>query len=234
MNTTPQVIAAATVTLHDLEQHFHLQFSEDHDFFSEWQADVPATSDEERHMLDEVKAAYMNLIKYPVMLENAVQITVVSPLLHLSSLLLPPFHLKTETSISVANPDREILIEGRIDLLVVERQFRVLIIESKRAELSIKVGLAQLLAYMLANPTHHHPCYGLITNGGSSLFVKLVFDGVPTYAVSRVFDVLNPGNDLYHVVSILKHFRQLALTACQLDQEAESKNRPYNLKIPAE
>ncbi len=226
MNTPPQVIAAATVTLHDLEQHFHLQFSEEHDFFSEWQADLPTISDEERHMLDEVKAAYLNLIKYPVMLENAVQITVVSPLLHLARLLLPPFHPRTETSISVANPDREILIEGRIDLLVVEEQFWILVIESKRAELSIKVGLAQLLSYMLANPTQRHPCYGLITNGGSSVFVKLAFDGTPTYAVSRVFDVLNPGNDLYHVVSILKHFRRLALTAYRVDQKAESEDRP--------
>ncbi len=102
----------------------------------------------------------------------------------------------------------------------------MLVIESKRAELSIKVGLAQLLSYMLTNPTHRHPCYGLITNGGSSLFVKLVFDGTPTYAVSRVFDVLNPGNDLYHVVSILKHFRQLALAAYQGDQEAENEEMP--------
>ncbi len=226
MNTTPQVIAATTVTLHDLEQHFHLQLSEEHNFFSEWQADFPAISDEERHVLDEVKAAYMNLIKYPVMLENAVQITVVSPLLHLARLLLPPFHLKTETSISIANPDRDIVIEGRIDLLVVEEQFWVLVIESKRAELSIKVGFAQLLSYMLANPTHRHPCYGLITNGGSSVFMKLVFDGTPTYAMSRVFDVLNPGNDLYHVVSVLKHFRHLALTAYHVDPEAESEDRP--------
>jgi len=221
MNTTPQVIAATNVTLHDLEQHFHLQFNEEQDFFSEWQTDLPAIIEEEHHVLDEVKAAYMNLIKYPVMLENAVQITVVSPLLHLAQLLLPPFHLKTETSISVANPDQDIVIEGRIDLLVVEGNFWVLVIESKRAELSIKVGLAQLLSYMLATPSHRHPCYGLITNGGSSLFVKLVFDETPTYALSRVFDVLNPGNDLYHVVSILKHFRQLALETSHMDQAEE-------------
>ncbi len=229
MNTTPQVIAAKDVTLHDLEQHFHLQFTEERGFFPEWQADFPGITEEEHHVLDEVKAAYMNLITYPVMLENAVQITVVSPLLHLARLLLPPFHLKTETSISIANPDQEIMIEGRIDLLVVEGQFWVLVIESKRAELSIKVGLAQLLSYMLANPTHRHPCFGLITNGGSSLFLKLVFDRTPTYGISRVFDVLNPGNDLYHVVSILKHFRQLALTAYQMDQEAENEEIPDTL-----
>ncbi len=219
MNTTPQVIAANTVTLHDLEQHFHLQFNEEPGLFPEWQEGLPAITDEERHVLNDVKAACLNLIKYPVMLENAVQITVVSPLLHLAGLLLPPFHLRTETSISITNPDQEVVIEGRIDLLVVEGQFRALVIESKRAELSIKVGLAQLLSCMLANPTPRHPCFGLITNGGTSLFVKLVFDGTPIYAVSRVFDVLNPGNDLYHVVCILKHFRQLALTTNAVEEE---------------
>ncbi len=173
----------------------------------------------------------MNLITYPVMLKNAVQITVVSPLLHLARLLLPPFHLKTETSMRISNPDEDITIEGRIDILMVEEQFWVLVIESKRAELSIKVGLAQILAYMLANPAHQHPCFGLITNGGSSLFLKLVFNEIPTYGISRVFDVLNPGNDLYHVLRILKHFRQRALAAYQTNREEQTEETRHTRNV---
>ncbi|KOR31940.1 hypothetical protein TI05_10435 [Achromatium sp. WMS3] len=211
MDIAPKIIAATNVTLYDLEQHFQLKFNEQPDFFPEWQIELNITK-EERYSLDDVKAAYMNLIKYPVMLENAVQITVVAPLLHLTKLLLPPFHLQTATSMTISSSDQEVKLEGRIDILVVKDQFWILVIESKRAELSIKVGLAQLLAYMLANPDRQRPCYGLITNGGSSLFVKLNFNDAPEYAISRVFDLLNPGNDLYQMVNILKYLRNLALS----------------------
>lgn len=221
----PGVITAKDVTLHDLEQHFQLQFCEDEQFFPEWQVELPSLTEEELHVLNEVKAAYLNLMKYPVMLENAVQITVVSPLLHLTKLLLPPFHLKTETSVQIIDPNEEIQIEGRIDLLVIEGRLWVLVIESKRAELSIKVGLAQILSYMLATPMPDLPCFGLITNGGSSQFLKLMCNHVPTYAVSRVFDVLNPGNELYQVVRILHHFRQLAFTTGENHHETETVKR---------
>lgn len=204
-------LIAKDITLHDLEQQFHLQRSDDALFFPEWQTETLDLSTDEQKLLDLAKAGYLNLIKYPTMLENAVQLTVLSPLLHLANLLIEPFHLKTETSIVLSNSDDEITIEGRIDVLVLKENLWVLVIESKRAEFSVKVGLAQILAYMLANPIPRQPSFGLITNGGSYLFLKLVMDEVPTYALSRVYDLLNPGNDLYQVLSILKSIRQVAL-----------------------
>jgi len=114
--------------------------------------------------------------------------------------------------VSVKNPDESVTIEGRIDVLVLgEQNLWVLVIESKRAEFSIKVGLAQILAYMLADPVPQKPCFGMITNGGSYVFLKLVPGDPPTYGISKVFDLLNPGNDLYHVLTILKNIRQQAL-----------------------
>ena len=89
--------------------------------------------------------------------------------------------------------------------MVLKEQLWVLVIESKRAELSIKVGFAQILAYMLA--TQNKPSFGLITNGGS--FLKWVMNGTPQYSMSRVFDLVNPGNDLYSVLGVLKKIRQL-------------------------
>jgi hypothetical protein len=205
-------IPAKDITLYDLETKFNLQFTEDSPFFPEWQVDLPSVTTEEQMFLDIAKGGYINLIKYPSMLENAVQLTVLSPLLNLSNLLLPPFHLKTETSIYMSNSDEDMTIEGRIDVLVLKENFWILVIESKRAELSLKVGLAQILAYMLANPQPQKPGFGLITNGGNFIFLKLVQDNdIPTYGVSRGFDLLNPGNDLYHVLSILKKIKQLAL-----------------------
>jgi hypothetical protein len=212
---TDNTIYAKEITLHDLEKKFNLQLSEDNHFFPEWQTNLPEITEEEKHFLNLVRAGYMNLIKYPVMLENAVQLTVLSPLLHLANLLLAPFHIRTETSVRVTNTDGDMTIEGRIDILVLEQNFWVLVIESKRAELSIRAGLAQILAYMLANPLPSKPCYGLITNGGSYVFLKFVITESPIYGVSRVFDLLNPGNDLYHVLGILKNIRQLALNEFQ-------------------
>lgn len=205
------VISAKDITLHDLEKKFNLRLNEDGQFFTEWQPDPPETeiSEEEKKFLNLVKAGYMNLIKYPVMLENTVQLTVLSPLLHLANLLLPPFHIRTETSVRVTNTDEDITIESRIDILVLEENLWVLVIESKRAELSIRAGLSQILAYMLAGPSPGKPCFGLITNGGSYVFIKLVISESPTYGVSRVFDLLNPGNDLYYVLSILRNISKL-------------------------
>lgn len=40
-------------------------------------------------------------------------------------------------------------------------------------------------------------------------FLKLVMNGTPQYSMSRVFDLVNPGNDLYSVLGVLKKIRQL-------------------------
>jgi len=203
-------IQAKDVTLHDLEENFNLVLSDNQQFFPEWQTELPDINPYEKEFLDKVKASYIHLIKYPAMLEDAVKIAVLSPLLHLSDLLLPPFLMTTETSTFISTPDDEVRIEGRIDILLLKDKFWMLVIESKRAELSIKVGFAQILSYMLASPTPDRPCFGFITNGGSFVFLKLVFNGTPQYSMSRVFDLINPGNDLYSVLSILKKIPQLA------------------------
>ncbi len=205
------IVYAKDVTLYDLEKRFDLHLDGDREFFPEWQTDSPETNSEDRKFLDLAKSAYMNLIRYPSMPENAVKLTVLSPLLHLANLLLPPFHIRTEASVSVTDSDESVTIEGRIDILALEQNLWVLVIESKRAELSIKVGLAQILSYMLATPASGKPCFGLITNGGSYVFLKLLAGDSPTYGLSKVFDLLNPGNDLYHVLAILNNIRQLTL-----------------------
>lgn len=211
------IIYAKDITLYELEKKFHLRLNENERFFPEWQSDSPVITAEEKIFLDLVRAGYMNLIKYPGMLENAVQLTVLSPLLHLANLLLAPFHIKTETSVRLTNTDEDITVEGRIDILILEQSLWVLVIESKRAELSIRAGLAQILAYMLASPLPDKPCYGLITNGGSYVFLKLMISEPPEYGVSRVFDLMNPGNDLYYVLDILKKIRLLTLNALRTE-----------------
>ncbi|MEQ8959520.1 MAG: hypothetical protein RLP02_16630 [Coleofasciculus sp. C2-GNP5-27] len=57
---------------------------------------------------------------------------------------------------------------------------------------------------MLANLDREQPSFGMITTGGSFIFLKLVPGESPQYRLSRLFSLLNPGNDLYTVLRILK------------------------------
>ena len=95
---------------------------------------------------------------------------------------------------------------------MLHNQLWILLIESKRAAASIEVGLPQLLAYMLASPNPVQPVYGMITNGGSFVFLKLMQGpDAAHYALSRIFEMRNPGNDLYPVLAVLKHLKHLVL-----------------------
>ncbi|MEQ8537449.1 MAG: hypothetical protein RIB93_08300 [Coleofasciculus sp. D1-CHI-01] len=44
----------------------------------------------------------------------------------------------------------------------------------------------------------------MITTGGSFIFLKVISGESPQYGLSRLFSLLNPGNDLYTVLRILK------------------------------
>ncbi|MEH1778717.1 MAG: restriction endonuclease subunit R [Nostoc sp.] len=198
-----QTIAADKLTLYDLEHQFRLQQTEDPSFFLEWQADFPALTQAEQQRLLRVQAIVANLERRSV-LENTVKLAVVAPLLDLSGLFLPPFYVSTEDSIEIEAANETMVVRGRIDILVLQGQFWVLVIESKRAEFSPKVGIPQVLSYMLAAPNGNFPRYGLVTNGTDFVFLKLMVQEVPCYARSRQF-ILGQDNDLERVLQILKH-----------------------------
>jgi len=207
-----QTIRATDISLHDLKNQFGLQRTFEEPFFPEWQrAECAELNESDKQFLDRAKEAYFNLIEYPPLLEDTVKMAVLAPLLNLSGFYLYPFHTKSEYSVSVSSVDTEMVVEGKIDVLVLKEQFWVMVIESKRAAFSIEAGLAQILAYMLANKNQDKPCFGMITTGGSFVFIKLVKGESPRYALSRVFELNNPGNDLYTVLSVLKQLEQLAL-----------------------
>ena len=86
----------------------------------------------------------------------------------------------------------------------------MLVIESKRAELSLKVGIPQVLAYMLGAPQLERPVYGLVTNGSNFVFLKLEQQGVPTFDRSREF-VLETDHDLEMVLRIMKRLAERSL-----------------------
>ena len=221
-----QTLPAREITLHELTEKFGLQLVEDEQFFREWQDNLPEITKAEKQRLDRVKASYSNLLGDPPLLENTVKLArslgretrpgslvkmvVLSPLLDLAGFYLPPFRIKSEKSLEISLKDEGLIIKGQIDVLVVCDQFWVVVIESKQAAFSLEVGRSQLLTYMLANPHPDRPNYGLVLNGSSFRFFKLVKEATLQYAVSKIFDLFNPGNDLYHVLRVLKRLAQLA------------------------
>ncbi|WP_229415286.1 type I restriction endonuclease [Moorena bouillonii] len=114
-----------------------------------------------------------------------------------------------DKDVQISSEDQETIVRGRIDILICQPQFWIVVIEAKRAEYSLKVGIPQALAYMLANPELEKPAFGFVSNGGEFIFIKLIRQNKLQYAFSNQFSVLNRGNDLYTVARILKHLGQL-------------------------
>ena len=205
-----QIIQAHKVGLEDLNSYFKAQAVRDPAFFPEWQ-NVPSEITElERQYLDKIQAGYLNLIEHPPLLEKAVQVAILGPLLFLSDFYLPPFRIQAEKSIEITAQDEDVIVRGQLDILLLKERFWAMAIESKEASFSFEAGRAQLLAYMLANPQSEKPCFGLISSGGSFVFLKLVQGEVNRYGLSRVYELSNPGNDLYDVYPILKHIADIS------------------------
>jgi len=202
-----QVIQADKVTLYDLKKKFQFQLATDEQFFPEWREDLPQLTDTEKQRLDQVKASYLNLSMRP-MLEDMVKMVVLSPLLDQAAFYLPPFYSASEESVQIVSQDEGVVIRGKIDVLVLQDELWVVVIESKRAGYSLEVGIPQALAYMLANPQPNKPLFGLVTNGSNFIFLKLIQQDFPLYALSDEF-TLRRGNDLYTVLSVLKRLGQL-------------------------
>lgn len=206
-----QTLPANRISLYDLEKKFQLEQAQSASFFEEWQVELPPISEAEQQRLDRVQASMANLERRSV-LENTVKLAVLAPLLDLSGFFLPPFYVSTEDMVNIEATDSSLVIQGRIDILVIKEALWLLVIESKRAEFSPKVGVPQALAYMLAAPERATPCYGLVTNGTDFVFLKLAFENGPEnrpkYGKSRQF-VLGQDNDLERVLQIFKHLADI-------------------------
>jgi hypothetical protein len=199
-----QSIAAKEVTLAQLRETFGLKVVRDSNFFTEWMQPSVALPPEEQQMLDRVKQNFESLMEDPPMLENTVKMVVLSPLLDLSGFYRSPYSIETEPSIELMATDGDTIVRGRIDVLVLQQRLWLLVIESKRSDFSVTRGLPQALSYMLANPTKESPSFGLIMNGNEFLFVKAIAHPSAQYATSRLFSLINPGNELQDILRIMK------------------------------
>ena len=203
-----QTLAIEKVSLYELERKLGLQLERDPNFFREWQDNLPSLTSFETERLERVIAISANLERRSV-LENTVKMAIVSPLLDLAGFFLPPFYVDTETTIEISAEEAGVQLRGRIDVLVLIEQIWVLVIESKRAGFSLKVGLPQALSYMIASPQSPQPVFGLVTNGSSFVFLKLVQQDVPKYDKSKEF-ILDQDDGLALTFQILKKLAAIA------------------------
>ncbi|NJN89346.1 MAG: restriction endonuclease subunit R [Leptolyngbyaceae cyanobacterium RM2_2_4] len=205
-----QTVPAAEVTLRELKQTFGLQQAQVSTFFPEWFETHAALSEAEQQLLDRVKANFMELMEDPPMLENSVKMVVLAPLLDLAGFYHKPFRIETETSIDVELEDESTVIRGRIDVLVLKNRLWLLVIESKRSDFAVTRAIPQALTYMIGNP-EAQPTFGMITNGNEFLFLKATRQPAAEYANSKLFSLVNPNNDLYGVLQILKRLGEEAI-----------------------
>jgi hypothetical protein len=132
------------------------------------------------------------------------KLIIVAPLLELLGLHDPPYLVKGEKHISIEIEDSDQILDGLIDILVMQNRLWVVMLETKRYGFSVMQALPQSLAYMMANSNASGVSYGLITTGEDYLFVKLNTQQ-RTYDLSDKFTLTTRhDNQLYSVVQILK------------------------------
>lgn len=204
MSAMTQTITATEVTLRELKQNFGLQQVHNPTFFPEWAERFQPLTPDEKQSLDRVKSNFLGLMEDPPMLENSVKMVVLAPLLDLAGFYHKPYRIETETSIDIATENDGFVIRGRIDVLVLKNHLWLLVIESKRSDFSVTRAIPQALAYMLGNSETGFPTFGMITNGNEFLFLKAQRQTHAEYANSKLFSLINPEQDLYTVLQILK------------------------------
>ena len=101
-------------------------------------------------------------------------------------------------------------MRGRIDTLIVQDQFWVLVVEAKRT-IMVSLAVPQALAYVMCNPNPTRSVYGMVSNGDEFIFLKVNAAPHPEYGSSKLYSLFFPlGNrDLQEVFGVLKQVKQL-------------------------
>jgi hypothetical protein len=205
-------IAKTITTLADLKQRFNLSATDNDQFFTEWQQDLPDLTSQERETLDQIKRRFERHRERSPLAEGVINQLLISPLLTLAGLYDEPFYLPTEASVELEIEEEDETLRGRIDTLVIAQQLWVLVVESK-STIAFPVALPQAMTYMMANPNPQRPVYGLIGNGDEFMFIKMLTQGVPQYDLSNIFSLLLPRrNQLQDILRVLKQIAKIMIT----------------------
>jgi hypothetical protein len=206
----PTAVTKVIKSLNQAESLFALKRAIALDFFPEWQRNLPPLTPGEEATLDRIKTSYLHNSADGPLSKSTINILLLSPLLYLSGFCDPPFKLRGEVSIEIQVEEAGQVLSGRIDVLVLQDRFWLLLTESKQAKLSFSMAIPQALTYMMGSPNQTDPLFGVVTNGDGFLFLKLVKQPQPTYALSDDFSLFRQSqNELYPVLKIFKQIGQL-------------------------
>lgn len=197
-------ITEAFKTLAEVEARLGFSRCEDASFFPEWRAPLPELNSAEQERLQVIRQRLLYHRADGDLLEGAVMLLVASPLLELAGFYDAPFKLKAEAAVEISVDDGEEVLRGRIDALILQQNFWVLVLEAKKTTISTRSALPQALAYMAANTQAERPTFGLLTNGDDVLFVKLAAQTGSQYGLSRAFSLYTLPEELQAVLQILK------------------------------
>ena len=112
--------------------------------------------------------------------------------------------VQNPTSFSLSS-GHTIAVQGRIDILVIQDSFWILVIESKPARLDVTAGIPQALTYLLSASNLQSSSYGMVTNGREVLFLKCDHQqSVPQYTRSPTYRLLENRAERIQVLQGLK------------------------------
>lgn len=201
-------VAIGNLTLSDLIEKQNLTLTDDPHFFPECRAPLPNLSAEEIHYLNLVEQDYFDQTRRGRVSEGLVKLVIVSPLLHLAGFYRHPFEVRLEETVQIELNDLGEVWRGQIDALVVQERFWTIVVESKGSVFGIDQAIPQALGYLFATPYPQLPIYGMVTNGSSYAFLKLVQQLTPQYSISDIM-LLLPGRPCLHqVLAIMKQIGQ--------------------------
>lgn len=204
-------ISKTIANLLALRERFNLTPTTNEQFSSEFTEDLPELTDAEKTTLDQIRNRFLRHRERGSLAEGTINHLVISPLLTLAALYDEPFFVTTEPEVELLLEDKDELLRGHIDTLIIQQQLWVIVVESK-STIAFSVALPQALTYMMGNPNPELPVYGLITNGDEFQFIKLFIQDSPQYDLSNIFSLLLPHrNQLYDIMRVLKRIRQIML-----------------------
>ena len=199
-------ITEAMTSINEAESRFNLRREDDLQFFPEWFETLPELTPSEAGEMDRVHRIYAYHRADGPLAEGTVNLLVISPLLYAAGFCEPPFKIRAEVSVEIAVEDRDEILKGRIDALVLQNRFWLVFLEAKRTTFSYLDAVPQALAYMMSNPDLDRPVYGFVTNGDNFLFIKSVRQSQSArYALSSDFSAyVRLQNELYDVLRVMK------------------------------
>jgi hypothetical protein len=170
--------------------------------------------DRDRNALEEIRANFFRYLNRAKISEGQARELSVSPLLRLAGYHRPPIYLEIEEEIDrIYIEDQNTHIVGRLDIVAVRNEslagrmpLWILVVESKNAEASEIVGVAQMLSYAYSALERQQTVWGLVTNGLNYRFFYISKGDRLTYQYMPSFNLIDADSaaDLLRVLKAMR------------------------------